>query len=358
MRESVLRQTVVYDMTTASGLEDELREVVLLYYVDPVARYVEHAMDDSSQMTALQLRSKGAVVVTLMYALNDLDDVLRFDGRAMREYERRLDHAARKLDEILRHTISLLDSHKHLANQIAQVCREADAVRKWQGRDVCPRVFFVVPADKTKLSRIERATKFNLFTKNMQLYFVCRMFFEDLRKAIPPLSSTRPTDITWEYSVPIDIKQPRDFVKSWGPAARLSLKVVQVLGHAAAIGFGAGQLIPNMSLADHDTLFEILQTNLETLSEEIGADSPIHEGNALHSSSLRSMKLDDDGAHEAMQGYLEGNHKGKWRQNVLDNLEIVQADSVDLGDGACTSTPTNSDGFVYVCRKNLNHRQL
>ena len=80
-------------------------------------------MDDSSQMTALQLRSKGAVVVTLMHALNDLDDVLRFGGRAMREYERCLDHAARKLDEILRHTISLLDSHKHLANQVGQIQR-------------------------------------------------------------------------------------------------------------------------------------------------------------------------------------------------------------------------------------------
>ena len=41
MREAVLRQTVVYDTTTASSLEDQLREVVLLYYVDPVARDVE-----------------------------------------------------------------------------------------------------------------------------------------------------------------------------------------------------------------------------------------------------------------------------------------------------------------------------
>ena len=41
MRESVLRQTVVYDTTTASGLEEELKEVVLLDYVDPVARDVE-----------------------------------------------------------------------------------------------------------------------------------------------------------------------------------------------------------------------------------------------------------------------------------------------------------------------------
>ena len=41
IRESVLRQTVVYDTTTPSGLEDELREFVLLYYVDPVARHVE-----------------------------------------------------------------------------------------------------------------------------------------------------------------------------------------------------------------------------------------------------------------------------------------------------------------------------
>ena len=79
-------------------------------------------MDDSSQMTAFQLRSKGAVAVTLMHALDDLDDVLRFGGRAMREYERRLNHA-RKLDEISRHTISLLDYHKHLANQVGQIQR-------------------------------------------------------------------------------------------------------------------------------------------------------------------------------------------------------------------------------------------
>ena len=79
-------------------------------------------------------------------------------------------------------------------------------MRKRQGRDACSRVFFIVPADKTKLSRIERAMSFNLFTKNMQLFFVCRMFFEDLRKS---LSSTRSTDITCEYSVPLDNKQPR-----------------------------------------------------------------------------------------------------------------------------------------------------
>lgn len=57
-----------------------------------------------------------------------------------------------------------------------------------------------------------------------------------------------------------------------------------------------------------------------------------------------------------MQGYLEGNHKGEWRQNVLKNLEIVSVDSVGLSEGAGTSTLTNPDGLVYVCRKNLEHR--
>ena len=77
-------------------------------------------MGDSSRNTALQLRSKGAEAVTLMCALNDLDDVLRFGGRAMRAYERRLSHHARTLDEISRNTVSLLNFHKLLGNQVSQ----------------------------------------------------------------------------------------------------------------------------------------------------------------------------------------------------------------------------------------------
>ena len=76
-------------------------------------------MGDSSRNTALKLRSKGTEAVTLMCAFNHLDDVLRFGGRTMREYERRLSHA-RKLDEISRNTISLLNFHKLLCNQVSQ----------------------------------------------------------------------------------------------------------------------------------------------------------------------------------------------------------------------------------------------
>ena len=76
-------------------------------------------MSDSSRNTALRLRLKGTEAVTVMYAINDLDDVLRFGGRAMREYERRLSHA-RKLDEISKNMISLLNFHKLLGNQVSQ----------------------------------------------------------------------------------------------------------------------------------------------------------------------------------------------------------------------------------------------
>ena len=41
MRVSVLRQTVMHDTTTASGLEGKLKKVVLPYYVHPVARHME-----------------------------------------------------------------------------------------------------------------------------------------------------------------------------------------------------------------------------------------------------------------------------------------------------------------------------
>ena len=76
-------------------------------------------MGDSSRNTALQLRLKGTEAVTLMCALNDLDDVLRFGGRAMRAYKSRLSHD-RKLDEILGNMLSLLNFHKLLGNQVSQ----------------------------------------------------------------------------------------------------------------------------------------------------------------------------------------------------------------------------------------------
>lgn len=62
----------------------------------------------------------------------------------------------------------------------------------------------------------------------------------------------------------------QDFVKGHGAAIKLSLKVVNVLVHAAACGFGAGSLIPHLNLSEHEELFGVLKADIQDLEKEAG----------------------------------------------------------------------------------------
>lgn len=54
--------------------------------------------------------------------------------------------------------------------------RTCDANRR------CPKGFFLVPADKTLWSLANKVDSFfEIYTRSVDLFFVCRMFFEDLK---------------------------------------------------------------------------------------------------------------------------------------------------------------------------------
>lgn len=57
-------------------------------------------------------------------------------------------------------------------------------------------------------------------------------------------------------------------MKRLGPALKLSLKVVNILVHLAALGFGAGTLIPNLSLSEHEKLLDVFREDLEAMEKE------------------------------------------------------------------------------------------
>lgn len=101
--------------------------------------------------------------------------------------------------------------------QIDDVWKELDAVRTDQAHTKCPRAFFLVPTDKSGWSWTERADCFSLYTRNVQLFFMCRMFFEELKaatansKAKRSVLTVRPSTVQLEHEVsePIPLELPR-----------------------------------------------------------------------------------------------------------------------------------------------------
>lgn len=88
---------------------------------------------------------------------------------------------------------------------------------------ICPRVFFLVPADMSSMSAVQKIDKFSVFTKNMHLFFLCRMFLEEIKRGLQQkqkqkqginVQLTTPNLNGHECSEAIDIKQPRVSVSS------------------------------------------------------------------------------------------------------------------------------------------------
>lgn len=78
----------------------------------------------------------------------------------------------------------------------------------------CPRVFFLAPADTSSWSRLEKIKQAGVPTKNVHLFFLCRMFFEELKRHRhhPRSGATSQGTLRGnehECSECIGIKQPR-----------------------------------------------------------------------------------------------------------------------------------------------------
>ena len=85
-----------------------------------------------------------------------------------------------------------------------------DVMRVTLERDGCPLVFFMAPPADTKHTWLDRARRLDVLNKRMDLHFVCRVFFEDLRSALSQGSHVEPSPmITSEFSLPIAVKMPR-----------------------------------------------------------------------------------------------------------------------------------------------------
>lgn len=76
----------------------------------------------------------------------------------------------------------------------------------------CPQCFFFLPADTRDWSTLKKVDCFSIFTENMHLFFVCRVFFEELRVAADRAEAAK-NDLTGtsssEVSDPINLQMPR-----------------------------------------------------------------------------------------------------------------------------------------------------
>lgn len=58
--------------------------------------------------------------------------------------------------------------------QLDYIRREVDAGRRFQEKDCCPEVFFLIPADTSSWSLLERCERWRIFTQHMQLHRLLR----------------------------------------------------------------------------------------------------------------------------------------------------------------------------------------
>lgn len=85
-----------------------------------------------------------------------------------------------------------------------------DAVRVRLESGGCPLVFFLAPPAGTKSTWLDRARRLNVLNKPMDLHFVCRAFFDDLRDALSRGSHVQPNPMmSSEFSLPIAVEKPR-----------------------------------------------------------------------------------------------------------------------------------------------------
>lgn len=64
---------------------------------------------------------------------------------------------------------------------MGDICEEIKAVRIRQENFFCPRIFFIMPPNKSALQKV---AGFKPFTKKANVRFMCSAFFEKLRNAL------------------------------------------------------------------------------------------------------------------------------------------------------------------------------
>lgn len=85
-----------------------------------------------------------------------------------------------------------------------------DAMRVTLERGSCPRVFFMAPPANTRHTWLDRARRLDVLNRRMDLHFVCRVFFDDLRNALSQGSQVQLHPmISSEFSLPIAVMRPR-----------------------------------------------------------------------------------------------------------------------------------------------------
>ena len=100
--------------------------------------------------------------------------------------------------------------------QIDQVLAELNEVRNCEANRRCPRGFFLVPANKEDWSLAKKVDSFfEAFTRSVDLFFVCRMFFEDLKdcrteeEANDLLARRSSPNFEHEFAEPLTLELPK-----------------------------------------------------------------------------------------------------------------------------------------------------
>lgn len=104
--------------------------------------------------------------------------------------------------------------------QVDEMAEAMYAMRVSLEEGGCPLVFFMAPPADTKHTWLDRARRLDVLNTRMDLHFVCRVFFDDLREALSQGLHVQPNPMmSSEFSLPLEVKNPR-----------VSVAIVRVLG--------------------------------------------------------------------------------------------------------------------------------
>ncbi|CAM9906872.1 unnamed protein product [Ascophyllum nodosum] len=304
-------------------MTNQVKEAILLH-IELVLRAVKNSQESCLTRGApMKLRERNSDAVKVLSGVQKIDRAVYLANEVKGRYgggERS------EINDLIVKIVENTDALKLMGRMLEDLQKNLEDlqknVRAMHADEWCPRVFFIVPPEDAGWWTVERLEKWSPWTKKARLYFMCRMMWEDLQACGKKPRQEFRSVPREEVSKPLDICIPRGFLKKrgWVLAIKFSLRMVNILAHAAAFGIDLGSMISGLASVEEDKTFENLRNAIDEAAPPTESE---------------------DEAHVAVRDHLRKKHDAEWRSAIRHNLTAVFNQN---GDRA------------YVCKENVPHK--
>eukprot|EP00752_Nemacystus_decipiens_P017613 g15785.t1 len=356
--------------STETYVRNDVTEAVRLH-VEVVVEAAKRNLENANQQgRPIQMALQRVAAVQVWHEILALNNRTEFGFNLLNGYREDLAEESRTLNDVWRAFQESMDVESRLARKLDHIQKQVDAGRLFVEEDICPEIFFLVPADTSEWALLGLEEPWRIFTRHMHLFFMCTTFFEELQASMSLWPESLRINLQDECSDPIDIGEPRDFFIKHTAPIKLSILVIQTIGIAAAfLGIPIKGGIPGdiSNICDLDNLLDVMEKglvvaeNMYAATEESSQNPEKHQGSTRARNWRRLPRLwtrrkdisseqppapavaqsrtQECSAQQVMQHYLTM-HGVKWRESVHCKLKLAH---------------NTHHGYTYVCKSDPRH---